>query len=110
MPSSQSATLVQEQDEYIEPPAAKRPAVSDQSEPFTQFIDFVKTTYKRFEIERDPKVIKWPPTPSKVFINLACIDRKRISGKSKKYKEVTEAMIRDGNVDVIHGDKFPIDR
>ena len=112
MPSSQSTTLVQEHDESIEPPAAKRPcitAVSDQSEPFTQFIDFVKNTYKGYKIERDPKVLKWPPTPSKVYINLACIDRKRVSGKSKKYKEVTEAMIRHGNVDVIHGDKFPID-
>ena len=112
MPSSQSTTLVQEQDGYIEPPTAKRPcitAVSDQSEPFTQFIDFVKNTYKGYKIERDPKVLKWPPTPSKVYINLACIDRKRVSGKSKKYKEVTEAMIRDGNVDVINGDKFPIE-
>ena len=112
MPSSQSTTLVQEQDGSIEPPAAKRPcitAVNDQSEPFTQFIDFVKTTYKGYKIERDPKVLKWPPTPSNVYINLACIDRKRVSGKSKKYKEVTEAMIRHGNVDVIHGDKFPIE-
>ena len=112
MSSSQSTTLVQEQDGSIEPPTAKRPritALSDQSEPFTQFIDFVKDTYKGYKIERDPKVLKWPPTPSKVYINLACIDRKRVSGKSKKYKEVTEAMIRDGNVDVIHEDKFPID-
>ena len=112
MPSSQSTTLVQEHDGSIEPPTAKRPritALSDQSEPFTQFIDFVKDTYKGYKIERDPKVLKWPPTPSKVYINLACIDRKRVSGKSKKYKEVTEAMVRDGNVDVIHGDKFPID-
>ena len=112
MPSSQSTTLVQEHDGSIEPPTAKRPgitAVSDQSEAFTQFIDFVKTTYKGYKIERDPKVLKWPPTPSKVYINLACIDRKRVSGKSKKYKEVTEAMVRDGNVDVINGDKFPIE-
>ena len=112
MPSSQSTTLVQEQDGSIEPPTAKRPritALSDQSEPFTQFIDFVKDTYNGCKIERDPKVLKWPPTPSKVYINLACIDRKRVSGKSKKYKEVTEAMVRDGNVDVIHEDKFPID-
>ena len=112
MPSSQSTNLVQEQDRSIEPPTAKRPgitAVSDQSEVFIQFIDFVKTTYKGYKIERDPNVLKWPPTPSKVYINLACIDRKRVSGKSKKYKEVTEAMVRDGNVDVISGDKFPID-
>ena len=93
----------------IQPSVPSLTAVNDQSELFTQFIDFVKTTYKSFKIERDPKVLKWPPTPSKVFINLACIDRKRVSGKSKKYKEVTEAMIRDGNVDVIHGGKFPID-
>ena len=111
-------------DSMLQTPAAKRPryqqpmiqpsvpsftAVNDQSELFTQFIDFVKDTYNGYKIERDPKVLKRPPTPSKVYINLACIDRKRVSGKSKKYKEVTEAMVCDGNVDVIHGDKFPID-
>ena len=93
----------------IQPSVPSLTAVNDQSELFTQFIDFVKNTYKGYKIERDPKVLKWPPTPSKVYINLACIDRKRVSGKSKKYKEVTEAMVRDGNVDVVHGDKFPIE-
>ena len=70
------------------------------------FIDFVKTTYKSSELERGTSVVKWPPTPSKIYINLACIDRQRV--KSKEYEEVTEAMIRDGNVDVIEKTKGPI--
>ena len=106
---------MQERQTITEPPAAKRPRYQqpscEQLRLFTEFIDFVKTTYRRHKVERDPKVLKWPPTPSNVFINLACIDRNRISGKSKKYREVTEAMVHDGNMDVIycHGDKFPIE-
>ena len=37
----------------------------------------------------------------KVYINLVCIDRHSVSGRSREYAEVTEAMVRDGNVDVI---------
>ena len=69
----------------------------------SQFIDYVKTIYRSSEVERDIKVVKWPPTPSKVFINLACIDR--ISVRSGDYDEITKAMVRDGNVDVIVGSK-----
>ena len=75
---------------------------------FNQFIAFVKTKYKGYKVERDPKVLKWPPTPTKVFINLACIDRKA-DGIRNEYDDITEAMVLDGNVDVIHGKKWPVD-
>ena len=68
-----------------------------------QFIDYVKAIYKKkSEVERDTNVVKWPPTLSTVYINLACINRKSVSGKSREYAEITEAMVRDGNVDVIN--------
>ena len=74
------------------------------------FIDYVKTVYRESEVERDTSVVKWPPTPSKVYINLACIDRHSVSGRSKEYGEVTEAMVRDGNVDaIVNVTKGPID-
>ena len=69
----------------------------------SQFIDYVKTIYRSSEVERDTKVVKWPPTPSKVFINLACIDRASV--RRGDYDDITEAMVRDGNVDVIFGSK-----
>ena len=71
--------------------------------PMSQFIDYVKTIYRSSEVERDTKVVKWPPTPSKVFINLACIDRASV--RRGDYDDITEAMVRDGNVDVILGSK-----
>ena len=74
-----------------------------------QFIDYVKTMYRESEVERDTEVVKWPPTPSTVYINLACINRKSVSGKSKEYAKITEAMVRDGNVDVIKATKGPIE-
>ena len=74
------------------------------------FIDYVKTVYRESEVERQTSVVKWPPTPSKVYINLVCIDRHSVSGRSRKYDEVTEAMVRHGNVDAIENvTKGPID-
>ena len=72
------------------------------------FIDYVTTIYKGSPVETSPKALKWPPTPSKVYINLVCIDRKA-GGLRREYDEVTEAMVLDGNVDVIYGKKWPID-
>ena len=69
------------------------------------FIDYVKTIYRESEVERDTKVVKWPPTPSTVYINLACINRKSVSVKSREYNDITEAMVHDGNVDVINTTK-----
>ena len=77
------------------------------SDPFTMVIEYVKAMYRERALETDTSVVKWPPTPSRVYINLALIDRK-IVGKSKEYEEVTMAMVRDGNVDVINKTKGPI--
>ena len=74
------------------------------------FIDRVKTVYRESEVERQTSVVKWPPTPSKVYINLVCIDRHSVRGRSREYDEVTQAMVRDGNVDAIENvTKGPID-
>ena len=75
--------------------------------PVSQFIEFVKDTYRSEKVKRDTSVVKWPPTPTKVYINLACIDRKRVK-INKDYEELTENMIRDGCVDAIHTKKGPI--
>ena len=73
-----------------------------------RFIDYVRTVCKRgSKVERDTKVVKWPRTPSKVFINLACIDRASV--RRGDYDDITEAMVRDGNVDVVRGKKWQID-
>ena len=71
------------------------------------FVDYVKTIYRGSEVETETKVVKWPPTPSKIFINLACIDRRSV--RCSEYEEITEAMVRDGNVDVTIEKKGPID-
>ena len=89
-------------------PQAPNTSVSDQTSLFRKFITFVKNRYKGYKVERDPTALKWPPTPSRVYINLACIDRKE-SGLMSVYDKITEAMVRDGNVDVVRGGKFPID-
>ena len=65
------------------------------------FIEYVKTVYRESDVERQTSVVKWPPTPSKVYINLVCIDRHSVSGRSREYDEITEAMVCDGNVDAI---------
>ena len=74
---------------------------------FNQFIHYVKRLYRRSPVEKRPEVLKLQ-TPGKMFINLAFIDRKT-EGLRTEYDEITEAMVRDGNVDVIHGRKCPID-
>ena len=74
---------------------------------FNQFIQYVKTLYRRSPVEKRTEVLKLR-TPGKMFINLAFIDRKT-EGLRTEYDEITEAMVRDGNVDVIEGRKCPID-
>ena len=74
------------------------------------FINYVKTLYRLKNVETDPTVVKWPHTPSQLYVNLAWINRHSDSAKSMKYAEVTEAMVRDGNVDVIlNATKDPIE-
>ena len=92
------------QPQYPPPPTPTHH--SQYSTQMSQFIDYVKTIYRSSEVERDTKVVKWPPTPSKVFINLACIDRASV--RRGDYDEITEAMVRDGNIDVILENKQPI--
>ena len=73
-----------------------------------QFIDYIKTIYRQSDIQNDLNVIKWPPTPSKLFINLACIDWRTVVTQ-READELTRAMVEDGNVDVIMKKKTPIE-
>ena len=76
--------------------------------PMDQFIRYIKQTYQLSVIEKSLNVIKWPPTPSKIFIYLACIDWKTVVTQAEA-DEFTRAMVEDGNVDVIMKKKTPID-
>ena len=89
----------------------RAPSSPDHLSPHVRaFIDYVKTFYRESEVERDTSVVKWPPTPSKAYINLVCIDRHSVSSRSREYNEVTQAMVRDGNVDaIVNVTKGPID-
>ena len=110
------------------PPSAKRPRkdMRSQSEPQSvprqyqhpgssrptpvqQFIDFVKRTYRSSVVESNTSVLKWPPTPSQVYINLACIDRKRVKSNSEDYDILTKNMVEYGDVDAIRTTKGPIE-
>ena len=73
------------------------------------YVDYVKTVYRNSEVETDTGTVKWPPTPSKVYINLVHIDRSKSKGKISEYDEVTKAMVQHGDVDVVHAKKWPID-
>ena len=100
-------------------PPAKRPHLTQGSSPplsnvdsccrelFQQFTESVRSFYRCSPIEVRTQVLKLP-TPGQKFINLACIDR-NTKGLRTEYDEITEAMVRDGNVDVIRGRKCPID-
>ena len=68
----------------------------------------MRTVYRKSVVEKDSRSLKWPPTPSKVYINLVHIDRTKV-GKRSEYDEVTKAMVESGNVDVVYGKKWPID-
>ena len=83
------------------------PMPHDSKALFNQFIQYVKILYKSSPVEKRTEVLKLA-TPGEVYVNLACIDRKT-EGLRTKYDEITEAMVRDGNVDVIEGRKCPID-
>ena len=68
----------------------------------------MRTVYRKSKVERDTNTVKWPPTPSKIYINLVCIDRNRV-GQKNEYDKVTETMVQHGDIDVVHGKKWPID-
>ena len=76
--------------------------------PMDAFAHYIKIGYKQCEIERNLNVLKWPPTPSKIFIDLACIDWESVVSKEEA-DEYTRAMVEDGNVDVIMKRKRKID-
>ena len=76
--------------------------------PMDAFVHYIKIGYKQCEIEKNLNVVKWPPTPSNVFINLACIDWESVLSKEEA-DEYTRAMVEDGNVDVIMKRKRKID-
>ena len=76
--------------------------------PMDAFVHYIKIGYKQCEIEKNLNVLKWPPTPSKMFINLACIDLESAVSKEEA-DEYTRAMVEDGNVDVIMKRKRNID-
>ena len=96
------------------PPSTDASGVSDSVKsahhrsPMDTFVHYVKATYKQCEIEKNLNVVKWPPTPSKIFINLACIDWESVVSKEEA-DEYTRAMVEDGNVDVIMKKKTNID-
>ena len=66
------------------------------------YIDYVKTVYRNSEVETDTGTVKWPPIPSKVYINLVHIDHSKSKGKMSEYDEVTKAMVQHGDVDVVY--------
>ena len=82
---------------------------TEKSPLLSRYIDYLRTVYRSSEVERSTQVVKWPPTPSQIYINLVCIDRMITSRQRKEYDEVTKAMVQSGNIDVVHGKKWPID-
>ena len=95
--------------QHSAPQPATNQTVQDSKSPLDQYIDYVKTVYKKSEVERDTRTVKWPPTPSKVYINLVSINCKMSRRQMSEYNEVTKAMVQHGDVDVVHGKKWPID-
>ena len=95
--------------QHSAPQPATNQTVQNSRSPLDQYIDYVKTVYKKSEVERDTHTVKWPPTPSKVYINLVSINRKMSRGQMREYNEVTKAMVQRGDVDVVRGKKWPID-
>ena len=86
-------------------PSAKRVHLETSMD---QFIIYIKQIYHLSVVETNLNVIKWPPTPSKIFINLACIDWRTVVTREEA-DEFTRAMVEDGNVDVIMKKKTPIE-
>ena len=74
--------------------------------PITQFIEYVKDIYRR-NVVGDRKNTKWQILSSEVFINLAVIGHQYTT--SKDAEEYTKAMIQDGNIDKILGQKGHIE-
>ena len=89
-------------------PQAKSKRKRKCKSPMAQFIEYVKTLYRQSAVEKKLNTIKWPPTPSTVYINLVCVDCTTHVSKEEA-DECTRAMVCDGSVDVVLGKKTPID-
>ena len=74
----------------------------------TQYINYVKVVYQQNMVEKDLNAVKWPPTPSTLYINLVCVECTTDFSKQDA-DECTRAMVEDGSVDVILKKKKPID-
>ena len=83
-------------------------AISKPNSPIAQYIEYVKTLYRQSVVEKRGNTIKWPPTPSTVYINLVCVDQTTHVSKEEA-DECTRAMVCDGSLDVILKKKTPID-
>ena len=70
------------------------------SQRMTHFIDRVKSFYNG-SVVGDPKVVKLPKCPTKSFIDLVCVNHHC----TIEYDKATEAVVRDGNLDVTNGKK-----
>ena len=71
--------------------------------PLVQFNSYLKAFYSR---QKFPNYEKWPPCSSKKYINLACIEKEKISKKMSN--EFTKASIH-GNIDDIVCEKHPME-
>ena len=71
--------------------------------PLFQFTSYLKAVYGR---QKFPNYGKWPPCSSKKYINLACIEKDKLS--KEKSNEFTKASIH-GNIDDIVSDKHPME-
>ena len=83
-------------------PTQQVPPPPQPSSPLDQFASYLKAVYGR---QKFPSYEKWPPCSSKKYINLACIEKDKIS--AKKSDEFTKASIH-GNIDDIVSEKHPM--
>ena len=72
------------------------PFVDDQPSAFNTLAKYLQALYKRSPL---PTKNKWPPTPSKYYINLACVSGETVS--RHEMDEFTRSTI-EGNIDSIY--------
>ena len=92
----------QPRNEQAAPTQQVPPPPPQPSSALDQFTAYLKAVYGR---QKFPSYEKWPPSSSKKYINLACIDKYGIS--KGKFLAFTEASIH-GNIDDIVSEKHPM--
>ena len=97
-PRNEQAATTQEASP-LQPPSPSPQPLS----PLVQFTSYLKAVYGS---QKFPNYEKWPPCSSKKYINLACIEKDKIS--KKMYDKFTEASIH-GNIDDIVSEKHPME-